>query len=122
MKEQIKLTPMTAEYVALCYQSIKAARDYASSIGTDPQTHDFIKGDFKVIADILRTPLARIEKRIPKQTREVFNKQIKETDSIRLENIRAIYVRLLPEKQVMAEIMMEGILSGEIEFSSNATP
>jgi hypothetical protein len=122
MKQQIKLSPATAECVALCYQSMQAAQEYARSIGIDPGTHENIKGDFKIIADILRTPLARIEKRIPKETRQVFNQQIKYNDSVRLENLKALYIRLTPERQVMAEIMMEGILSGEIEFTSNATP
>ena len=121
MKENVPLKPIIAEFVALCYQGIQSAKEYAESVATaniDP----LLKSDFKMISDTLAIPLKRIEKRIPKETRSIFNAQIKNNDSIRLDNIKALYIRLTPERQVMAEIMMEGILSGEIEFTSNATP
>lgn len=122
MKQQIKLSPATAECVALCYQSMQAAQEYARSISSDPGTHGNIKNDFVHVAAGLNAPIERIDKRIPRSTWNDFKTQVKGTDPIRLDNIKAMFIRLTPERQVMAEIMMEGILSGEIEFSSNATP
>ena len=115
MKQEIKLKPIVAEFVALCYQGIQSGKEYAEAV-TTTDVDELIKKDFKMICESLSIPLKRIEKRIPKATREIFNNQVKNNDSIRLDNIRSIYIRLTPAKQEMAELLMEGILKGEVEI------
>lgn len=101
--------------VALCYQSMQSAQVYARAI-IDDDVPGLIKTDFLHISAAMTAPLERIDKRIPNCNKEQFNSQLKQQDPIRLENIKSMYVRLLPEKQVMAEILMEGLLKGEVEI------
>jgi hypothetical protein len=122
MKKAIKLSSAIAECVALCYQSMQAAKEYARSITSDPLTPESIKVDFTHVSVYLDSPIERIDKRIPPETREQWITEIKNNDHLRLENIKNIYIRLDPDRQDMAEIMMEGILKGELTFESNATP
>jgi hypothetical protein len=80
-----------------------------------------LQADFFHIASQLGTPIGRLEKRIPKDYWKKFKEQVKENDPIRLDNIKAMYVRMLPEQQEMAELLMQGILNGEVTIDSNTS-
>lgn len=114
MKYQIKLSPAISEMVALCYQGMSAAQEYARQITADPNCQNVIACDFRHIASSLSTPIDRIDKRIPKATRAHFNDQIKNNDHIRLDNVKSLYIRMLPVQQDMIETLMQGILKGEV--------
>ncbi len=116
MKHQIKLKPFHAETIALIYQDVKSAQKLALELSTEGNLEPIIRADFRIIAEDLKKPLTRIEKRIPKENKEIFNTQIKETDALRLDNIRALFVRMTPDKQEMAEMLMQGVLKGEVEL------
>jgi hypothetical protein len=117
----VKLSPAIAEMVVLCYQSMNAAREYARGISSDPTVGSYLQTDFFHIASQLGTPINRLERRIPKDYWKEFKEQVKENDPIRLDNIKAMYVRMLPEQQEMAELLMQGILRGEVTIDSNTS-
>lgn len=116
MKKYIKLPPALAEMVALCYQAMSAAREYARGITSDPMAPGEVRNDFQHVVANITIPIDRIEKRIPEAVWEVFRTQVKDNDSIRLDNIKALYVRMVPAQQEMVEVFMEGILKNEIQF------
>lgn len=112
--EEIKLSPVIGEMIALAYQNLRAAQEYSRGIVDDPTVHPRIKNDFLHIASSITGPLQRIDARIPKDTKDHYNEQIKNADHLRLENVKSIYVRLTPDKQEMAEMALQGILNNEI--------
>lgn len=119
MKKQFKLSPAIAEMVALCYQAMSSAREYARGIASDPMAPGQVRNDFHHVASSLTIPIERIENRIPASIWETFKIQVKDNDSIRLDNIKALYVRMLPAQQEMVELFMEGLLRGDlIEFET----
>lgn len=117
-KKIIHIPPMLAQSIALCYQNIQSAKEYAQSIYTDRDCPRAVSVDFVDVSASLASPLARIDKRIPKATWSDFSQQVKENDSLRLENIKTLYVRMTPEKQQMLELMAEGILKDQVTIES----
>lgn len=116
MKENILISPITSEMIALCYNGINASIEYARGIADDPQVHASIRNDFMHVTASLKGPVDRIDRRIPKETWQLFKEQLKENDSLRLENIKRIFSRMLPAQQEMLELAAEGIYKKELEI------
>lgn len=93
---------------------MSAAREYSRDIASDPNVPSEVRNDFQHIAANLTIPIERIDKRIPQSVWETFKEQVKDNDSIRLDNIKALYVRLIPAQQQQVELFMEGLLRNEI--------
>jgi len=119
----IKLTPATAQIIALCYQSMSAAQQYARSIANDPDTGMVIRNYFLRIGAAMTEPIQLIENRIPKSNWELFQAQIKASDPVGMDEMKSMFVRMTPEQQEWVERLMSGILKGElINFESIEQP
>lgn len=116
MKTPIRIQPVIAETIGLCYQSMQSAIEYARSIANDPEVPAQVRNDFMSIAASVRFPLERIERRIPKSTYERFLHQVRDDDALRMDNIRQMYLRMMPEQREMLETVAEAILKNEFEL------
>jgi hypothetical protein len=118
MTQEIKIPPMIAQMVALCYNNLEAAREYARSIASDPDCPRRVQVDFLDVAASLASPIGRIEKRIPKSKWQDFSLQIREADALILDNIKAHFSRMTPKERELLELCAEGIRKGEIQIES----
>lgn len=117
VKIRIKIPKAQAVMIFNCYHAMQSAQAYASSISDDVSADLDVKKDFRTIADDLKKPMARIDKRIPKEKKELYNKQIKDNDCIRLENIKALYYSMPVHKQDILETFCTELLKGNIDIA-----
>ena len=88
MKHQIKLKNFHAETIALIYQDVKSAQKLALELSTEGNLEPIIRADFRIIAEDLKKPLIRIEKRIPKENKEIFNVFFREKPAMMLVELK----------------------------------
>jgi hypothetical protein len=113
MTTTVKLSPTLATTIALVYQTINTAVEYGRAVSTDPACPYLVKNTMSLVIGNLRTAAETIEKRIPAARRAEFTQQYKDTDLLRLENIKRLYMKLKPEDQDVLELMIEQLSKGE---------
>lgn len=114
MKQIHKLTPLVAETIALCYQSLQAAQTYARDLSRDRNAPNGVQVTFAHVAASLTPAIQRVEKGIPENRRNLFDEQIKGADTLQLDNIKALFVRMDKDQKEMLELAAEAILKSEL--------
>lgn len=99
----VRLSPMTAECIALAYQHMSAGRTYARDLISDANVPLSIKKDMIAVAADLTITMGRIDRRIPEVKWEDFNTQVKQADALCMDNIKALYVRMSEEQRMELE-------------------
>ena len=117
-KVDIYLPPAVSEVIALCYSSMIAALYYARDLASDKEIQKVIQQDFLSVAVSLRTPIARIESRIPACNKAQFKEQLTDADSMRQDNIKRMYTHMTPVEQDLAERAMQAILDKTLIFEA----
>lgn len=117
MKTTYQLSPMTASTIAHCYDSARAALQFAREVAADKATPPAVKFAFTDVAATLRSPIERIEKGIPSVKQQEFQEHIVDADPLIFKNIQYLYSRMTKEKKELLELAAEHILKGDrIEF------
>jgi hypothetical protein len=111
--KQVKLSTALATTIALCYQTINTAVEYAQAVSRDPQCPAGVINVMSNVVAELKLSAGRIERRIPSARRDEFKDHYNETDLLRLENIKSLYARLTKDQQDSLESMIELMAKGE---------
>jgi hypothetical protein len=106
----IIIPPMQAEVIGLCHHSLSAAREYARSISVEDKR---LAPLFTRIAGGCSTLLSDLDRRIPRTSWEAYHKQVVSADPLSLENLKQLYIRMLPEQREMLEKVAHAILTKE---------
>ena len=115
----VKIPPVIAETVVLCYNNMQSSLECARSIMGDPQSPNSLKTEMTAIAVSLSNTISRFEKRIPQQSWQQFSLEVKEADPHTLDNIKSLFTRMTPHQREMLELCAEGIKKGEIIFQQS---
>lgn len=111
----LKIPPTQAQMIGLIHQALSAAREYARNLASDKELHQRVRPFFTDQAASLTLLLNRMDSRVPKEIYDMYKEQVIEADSLQLDNIRQLFIRMLPEQRDMLERAAEGILKGEVE-------
>jgi hypothetical protein len=109
----IKIPPLQAQMIGLCRASLAAAREYARGLMCDPDVPKQLTTPMNNLAAECSIIISRIDSRIPKEIWEQYNDQVVKSDSLTLENIKSLYIKMLPEQQEMLEKVATAILKKE---------
>lgn len=112
---KVKIPPTQAQMIGLIHQALSAAREYARNLASDKELHQRVRPFFTDQAASLTLLLNRMDSRVPKEIYDMYKEQVIEADSLQLDNIRQLFIRMLPEQRDMLERAAEGILKGEVE-------
>jgi hypothetical protein len=110
MKQQVIIPPFLAESIALGYNNLQSARELFRAVATDPNSPQRIIPDFIALSAGITPLLERIDRRIPMERKQVFEEQIKDTDPLMLDNIKALFTRMDKEQKETLEMVAEAIL------------
>ena len=110
---KVPIPPFSAEIIGLCHQALSAAREYARSLAVDPELHRAVQLTFNHVAADCTTIINRLDARIPKDSREAYLEQVVQADPLALDNIKQLYIRMLPDQRLMFERVAEAILKKE---------
>jgi hypothetical protein len=118
MKKSFRIPTVVAASIALGYQKIQAAKEYFRSASTDPDCPGPVRTDMSVINAQLTLLHERIDNRIPIQNKERFYEQVKNDDTMVLENINRLYFKIPPAQRTVLETIATEMSKG-IEFNIN---
>jgi hypothetical protein len=112
MQKQYKLPEEVAANIALCYQKLSAAQQFARAAFLHPNCPPPVKTDLTSVSASVTNIVERIDKRIPKQHWKLFKEQIKENDSLKLEEINRLFYLLSPQQQDVLETIASEMSKG----------
>lgn len=112
----IQIGKSDADNIISCYNNLNSAREFARYLATSPDMPVFLRKDFTSIAADLTIATDRIDRRVPKQSVAEFERQVKNNDPLKLQNILRLYNNMLPEQQDMLETVAEAIIKKEFKL------
>ena len=115
----IPIPQAIAECLFLCYISMRNGQEYARAIYQDKEAHPVLIKEFLRVSAGLTNVMAILDNRVPKEIRQDFNEQLKNTDHLRLDNIKSLYARMTPKEQDLLELAAESIIRKEFEVAEN---
>ncbi len=122
---RLQISPALMEHISemiyLCYQNIAAAIEYANGVRQTPRVPGHVVGAFVNVVAELKNAQTRIDRLIPKDAWEEFDKQVKQNDALRFDAIKDMYIRMLPEQQQMVEVVCKTILTKEFQLIEEET-
>ncbi len=111
----IKIDRAHAELISLLYHNNKNALEAAEALLADPGFYPKIKDDvIRPIISKLRWIKSGLDMKVPRENLALHDLQLKHADTLRLNEINRLYTRLLPEQQEALELIMQGMIAGEI--------